>query len=80
MNSCGGWSRKLQGRLDPDRVVEGYIKNTGQEKDIVGEGTVVTVSGAYHIMARIPSNSESRPALHRPAVWIWIQACSPLPV
>ena len=60
----------LHGRLDPDGVVEGYIKNTGQEKDIIGEGTVVTIPGAYHIMAMIPSNSESRPALHRPSMWI----------
>lgn len=45
MPGTDGIGGKLCGRLDPDRVVEGYIRNTGQEKDCM-EGTVVTVPGA----------------------------------
>lgn len=77
---CGGWSQKLHGRTLTE-LLRDEFKYAGRERGIVGERTAfVSVCGTYHIMDMVPSDSESRPKLHRPTVWIWIQACCSLPV
>lgn len=76
--ACGGQSQKPHGRLDPDRLLRDKFKYTGREEGLVREETAfVKVHGTYHMMDMLPPNSDSRPGLHRPAVWLkWRLKCS----